>query len=112
MTVQCIHRCYQKSLPSYIFLLITHLFCFTSVDSFRKHAAVKCSLKANEGWLYPVDRGFLFIHKPPTFIRYADISALEFARINSQAGQSGSRNFDLVVTSKSGTEYQFTNIDR
>ncbi len=74
---------------------------------------MKCSLKANEGWLYPVERGFLFIHKPPTYIRYADISALEFARINStQAGQSGSRNFDLVVTSKSGTEYQFTNIDR
>ena len=42
-------------------------------DTFRGAASapcIKCSYKADEGHLYPMDKYFFFIHKPPVLIRY------------------------------------------
>lgn len=72
-------------------------------------------MKANDGFLYPMDRCFIFIHKPPTYIRYADVTMIEFARVSGEKKndlQGGSRTFDLVVSTKSGTDYQFTGLQR
>jgi structure-specific recognition protein 1 len=83
-----------------------------SFQSFYKASAVKCSLKANDGYLFPMERSFIFIHKPPTLIRFADISIVEFARVS--AGNTGvnNRTFDLIVSTKGGADYQFTGIQR
>jgi structure-specific recognition protein 1 len=81
-------------------------------------AAFKCSMKANEGYLYPLEKCFLFIPKPPTFIPNQDIESVTFARISSAAAGSrgfdagGSRTFDIKFTMKSGLEYQFSSINR
>ena len=41
---------------------------------------IKCSLKASEGVLFLLEKSFFFIHKPATFIRYADVATVEFQR--------------------------------
>lgn len=42
--------------------------------------AVGCSYKAAAGYLYPLERGFMFVHKPPMHIRFEEISSVNFAR--------------------------------
>ncbi|EFA86245.1 structure-specific recognition protein 1 [Heterostelium album PN500] len=82
-------------------------------QSCNQSNSIKCSLKANEGYLYPLDRSFFFIHKPPTLIKYTDIQIVEFSRAPVAFGSrntSNSRTFDLNITLKDSTTIQFTNI--
>lgn len=60
--------------------------------------AVRCSCKSNDGFLYPLEKSMLFVHKPTLWIRYADISSLEFRR----SGVGGSRSWEMAVNVKSG----------
>lgn len=43
-------------------------------------AAISCSFKAAAGYIYPLDRGFIYIHKPPIHIRFEEILCVNFAR--------------------------------
>jgi structure-specific recognition protein 1 len=75
--------------------------------------AVKCAIKANDGYLYPLEKAFFFITKPTIYIRHADIASLEFGRYQSDiASGASSRSFDLKFHTKGGVEYQFSNIAR
>ena len=79
----------------------------------NQQACVKCALRANEGHLYPLEKQFIFIHKPPVLIRFDEVESVEFQRY--AGGQGSTRNFDLCVTLKSGAatkEYTFSGIDR
>lgn len=79
--------------------------------SFRSHAdsnSLKCALKANEGFLYPLERNFLFLPKPVTLIPHSDISHVELARLGSGLGNP--RSFDLKFYLKSGQDVTFSNI--
>ena len=83
----------------------------------NQQACVKCALRANEGLLYPLEKQFLFIHKPPVLIRFDEVESVEFQRY--AGGQGSTRNFDLCVTLKSSSvagsgakEYTFSGIDR
>lgn len=42
--------------------------------------AVGCSYKAAAGHLYPLERGFIFVHKPPIHIRFEELISVNFAR--------------------------------
>lgn len=83
----------------------------------RDTNCVKCSLKANEGYLYPLEKSFVFINKPTIFISFEDIESVEFQRYKA-AATSATRNFDLVVIIKQtavtseGKEFAFSGIDR
>ncbi|GLC39441.1 hypothetical protein PLESTB_001348900 [Pleodorina starrii] len=74
--------------------------------------SVRCSYKADDGQLYPLDRGFFYVHKPPLLIPDNDIESVEFARQGSGAVSSSVRTFDLVIRLKGGTEHMFRNIQR
>ena len=79
---------------------------------FKSHydsKAIRSSIKASEGLLYPLEKSFLFINKPVVFIRTEDIAFVEFARV--EALQTN-RSFDLVISTKRGDNFQFTGIDR
>jgi structure-specific recognition protein 1 len=81
----------------------------------NQHACVKCALRANEGLLYPLEKQFVFIHKPPVLIRFNEVESVEFQRY--AGGQGSTRNFDLCVTVKNSApggqqEYTFSGIDR
>jgi structure-specific recognition protein 1 len=79
--------------------------------------AVKCALRANEGLLYPLEKSFIFIHKPPVLIRFSDIDSVEFQRFAGAAAGAAGRSFDLAVSLKQAAgdatkEYVFSGIDR
>lgn len=72
---------------------------------------------ANEGHLYPLEKQFIFIHKPAVLIRFDEIESVEFQRY--AGGQGSTRNFDLCVTlqntpgdSMGVKEYTFSGIDK
>lgn len=75
--------------------------------------AVRASLKAEDGILYPLEKGFFFLPKPPVLILHDEIDYIEFER-HGAAGTSSmsSHYFDLVVRLKSEQEHQFRNIQR
>jgi structure-specific recognition protein 1 len=83
----------------------------------NQQACVKCALRANEGHLYPLEKQFIFIHKPAVLIRFDEIESVEFQRY--AGGQGSTRNFDLSVTlhstpgdALSTREYTFSGIDK
>ena len=51
--------------------------------SSRNTQAITCSHKANSGYLYPLERGFMFVVKPPVYIRFDEISSVNFSRVAS-----------------------------
>eukprot|EP00252_Welwitschia_mirabilis_P021283 TRINITY_DN5415_c0_g1_i1.p1 TRINITY_DN5415_c0_g1~~TRINITY_DN5415_c0_g1_i1.p1 ORF type:complete len:652 (+),score=167.25 TRINITY_DN5415_c0_g1_i1:276-2231(+) len=75
--------------------------------------AVRSSLKTEDGVLYPLDRSFFFLPKPPTLILYEEIEYLEFVRHGAGGASSiSSHYFDLNIRLKSEQEHQFRNIQR
>ncbi|EWM23164.1 fact complex subunit ssrp1 [Nannochloropsis gaditana] len=64
-------------------------------QSARNVRWVKCSLKASEGLLYPLDKAFMFIYKPTLYIPFKDIESVSFDRVGGAVGVT--RTFDLRV---------------
>lgn len=83
----------------------------TSYSSSHGAAAFKCSLKANEGLLYPLEKSFLFVPKPPMEIPHSEIGSINFSRVG-KGSVSSSRTFDLKFNLKGGTSHQFSSINK
>jgi hypothetical protein len=66
-------------------------------------------VKANEGSLYPLEKGLLFVPKPPTLILYPEIMSIEYQRFSRSAGSA--RSFDVKVETDKGS-HTFLNIAR
>eukprot|EP00922_Rhytidocystis_sp_ex-Travisia-forbesii_P006120 GHVS01008865.1.p1 GENE.GHVS01008865.1~~GHVS01008865.1.p1 ORF type:complete len:522 (-),score=71.00 GHVS01008865.1:249-1814(-) len=77
--------------------------------STHDQAGVRCSCRAQDGHLYPLGRSFLYIIKPVIFIKYDDVVNVEFSRTSAN---DTTRYFEVRVSCKGGTEYDFTSIDR
>eukprot|EP00270_Netrium_digitus_P014912 TRINITY_DN5150_c0_g1_i6.p1 TRINITY_DN5150_c0_g1~~TRINITY_DN5150_c0_g1_i6.p1 ORF type:complete len:701 (+),score=261.43 TRINITY_DN5150_c0_g1_i6:184-2286(+) len=87
----------------------------TRQGTFRSHSdgcAVRTSLKAEEGYLYPLEKCFFFLPKPPTLITHEEIDNVEFERHGAGTSSMSSSYFDLVIRLRSDQEYQFRNIQR
>lgn len=69
--------------------------------------SVSCSYKAATGFLYPLERGFIFVHKPPIHIRFDEVANVNFAR-----SSGSSRSFDFEVETKAGAVYTFISIEK
>ncbi|GAB0088101.1 FACT complex subunit SSRP1 [Sergentomyia squamirostris] len=69
--------------------------------------AISCSFKAAAGYLYPLERGFIYVHKPPIHIRFEEISSVNFARSGGST-----RSFDFEIELKSGTQHTFSSIEK
>ncbi|ERN03798.1 FACT complex subunit SSRP1 [Amborella trichopoda] len=74
--------------------------------------AVKSSLKAEDGILYPLEKSFFFLPKPPTLILHDEIECLEFERHGAGGSSISSHYFDLLVRLKNEQEHLFRNIQR
>jgi len=82
----------------------------TVPGSFTTAAGSKCfpcSYKANSGFLYPLERGFMFVNKPPLHILFNDVSIVKFDR-----SSTGTRSFDFQIEHKNGTSFLFSGIDK
>jgi structure-specific recognition protein 1 len=66
-----------------------------------------CSCKASSGFLYPLERGFMFVNKPPLHIVFSDIKFVKFDR-----SQQGTRSFDFEIEHKNGTKHVFNGIEK
>lgn len=69
--------------------------------------AIACSFKATAGYLYPLERGFIYVHKPPIHIRFEEISSVNFARSGGST-----RSFDFEVILKSNAVHTFSSIEK
>ncbi|KAH0611220.1 uncharacterized protein H6S33_011647 [Morchella sextelata] len=81
--------------------------------SHHQQSGAKCSLKANEGHLFCLDKAFLFVPKPAVFVSFDRVAYVTMSRVGGSV--SASRTFDVTVTLKQsdgGGEYQFNNINR
>ena len=67
--------------------------------------AISCSYKAASGFIYPLERGFMFVYKPPIFVKFDDVLAVNFAR----SGGSN-RSFDIEIKTRGDTIYTFSSI--
>ncbi|KAK8926025.1 FACT complex subunit SSRP1 [Platanthera zijinensis] len=74
--------------------------------------AVKSSLKAEDGLLYPLEKGFFFLPKPPTLILHDEIVYVEFERHGAGGSSVSSHYFDLLIKLKNDQEHLFGNIQR
>lgn len=82
-----------------------------SFTSKHGQAAVSCSLKVNEGYLYLLEKCFLFVTKPTVYIPYSDVATVSISR----AGDSltSNRTFDLEVSLRgTGASHTFANITK
>ncbi|KAL2218591.1 hypothetical protein M432DRAFT_377599 [Thermoascus aurantiacus ATCC 26904] len=80
-------------------------------NSHHGHSGVKCSIKANEGLLFCLDKSFMFVPKPATYIQIENISVITMSRVGGAV--SASRTFDITISLKGGMgEHQFSNINR
>ena len=79
--------------------------------SHHQMSGVKCSIKANEGHLFCLERALLFVPKPATYISFDHIASITMSRVGGAV--SASRTFDITVTLKNGAgEHQFLNVNR
>ncbi|ELT88434.1 hypothetical protein CAPTEDRAFT_172235 [Capitella teleta] len=69
--------------------------------------SIACSYKAATGFLYPLERGFIFVHKPPVHIRFDEVGTVNFAR-----SSGNTRSFDFDVETKMGTQYTFSSMEK
>ncbi|KHN28442.1 FACT complex subunit SSRP1 [Glycine soja] len=80
------------------------------LGAYLNHYAVKSSLKAEDGILYPLKKSFFFLPKPLTLILHEEIDYVEFER--HVAGGSNMHYFDLSIRLKSEQEHLCCNIQR
>jgi structure-specific recognition protein 1 len=126
MTAEEFHQDYEGKLqqhydPTPIHNVIAALFrgfsgkkVTTPSKDFSSHhsqSGVKCSIKANEGHLFMLDKSFMFVPKPATYITFDNIAHLTMSRVGG--AMAASRTFDITITMKDGSpDNQFSNINR
>ncbi|KAF4984555.1 hypothetical protein FZEAL_289 [Fusarium zealandicum] len=77
----------------------------------RNQYGIKCSIKASEGFLYCLEKAFMFVPKPATYIAYEQTQSVTFSRVNGAV--SALSTFDITVLLKNGAgSSQFSNISR
>jgi len=82
----------------------------TVPGSFIGHSgtpAISCSYKAASGMIYPLERGFMFVYKPPIFIKFEEVKMVNFAR----SGGSN-RSFDIEINTRGEATYTFSSIEK
>lgn len=71
-------------------------------DHFKSSKGAKafsCSVKAADGYLFPLKASLVFIHKPVMYIRHTELRHVEFGRTGP-----GVRTFDLTLTTVKGDQ--------
>lgn len=76
----------------------------------RQQTGIKCFVKASEGFLYCLEKAFMFVPKPATYISYDQTASITFSRVGGAI--TAMTTFDITVKMKSGGASQFSNINR
>lgn len=82
-----------------------------TICSHRQQYGIKCSIKASEGFLYCLEKAFMFVPKPASYIAYEQLQSITFSRVGGAV--SALSTFDITVQMKNGAgSSQFSNINR
>ncbi|UYV73674.1 SSRP1 [Cordylochernes scorpioides] len=101
-------RCIESQVHVVQAMIIMCLYGTTGdVCSHTGAKCITCSYRAVNGLLYPLERGFIFVHKPPMHIRFEEISSVNFARSGGST-----RSFDFEIEVKNGALYTFSSIEK
>jgi len=73
---------------------------------------VRCSYKSDDGYLFPLERAFFYVQKPPILILFDDVESVEFQRQSMSQYASSGKTFDFAVKTKSDVEYLFRSIQK
>ncbi|KAI6232604.1 FACT complex subunit SSRP1 [Aphelenchoides fujianensis] len=66
-----------------------------------------CAFRQASGFLYPLENGFMFVHKPPMYLRFDEIDNVHFAR-----SDASTRFFDFEIVQRNGTTLNFSSIPK
>ncbi|KAL7073093.1 hypothetical protein ACQ4LE_008105 [Meloidogyne hapla] len=69
--------------------------------------AISCAVRQSMGFLYPLEKGFVYVHKPALYIRFEEVDNVHFAR-----SDVSTRSFDFEIVQKSGSSVIFSNIGK
>ncbi|PAV64448.1 hypothetical protein WR25_07035 [Diploscapter pachys] len=106
----------DKEMSGPVFEVISKIFRvlvnmkITVPGSFIGHSgtpAVQCAHRQASGFLYPLEKGFLYIHKPPMYVRFEEIGSVHFAR-----SDVSTRSFDFEIEMKSGQTLIFNSVEK
>uniref|UniRef100_A0A915MAL6 FACT complex subunit SSRP1 n=1 Tax=Meloidogyne javanica TaxID=6303 RepID=A0A915MAL6_MELJA len=64
--------------------------------------AISCAVRQSMGFLYPLEKGFVYVHKPALYIRFEEVDNVHFAR-----SDVSTRSFDFEIVQRSGTSITF-----
>ena len=75
--------------------------------------SIRCSLKALDGFLFPLDKAFYFLSNKPVLLELERVSTVEFNRVEQGSGSTAARTFDITVHMKDGSgDSQFVNLPK
>ena len=78
-----------------------------------RNKSIRCSLKAQDGFLFPLDKAFYFLSNKPVHIELDRVASIEFNRVEQGSSSSAARTFDVTVHLKdSSPDCQFVNLQR
>ncbi|CAJ0568087.1 unnamed protein product, partial [Mesorhabditis spiculigera] len=106
----------QRNLEGPVYEIVCKLFRVlvgmkvTTPGKFVGHSgtpAIVCAHKQASGFLYPLEKGFLYIHKPPMYIRFEECASVHFAR-----SDISTRSFDFEVEMKGGSTNVFNSVEK
>uniref|UniRef100_A0A0N5AUN1 FACT complex subunit SSRP1 n=1 Tax=Syphacia muris TaxID=451379 RepID=A0A0N5AUN1_9BILA len=106
----------EKRLNGNVFEVVSKIFRvivdmkITVPGTFIGHSgtpAVMCAHKQASGFLYPLEKGFVYVHKPPMYIRFEEISTVNFAR-----SDVSTRSFDFEIELKGGSTLVFNSVEK
>ena len=86
---------------------------FNGDNADGRSKSIRCSLKAAEGFLYPLSKEFFFMSNKPLLIEFEKVASIEFNRVDAKQQQAQVRTFDITVHMKEGLPKQeFVNLQR
>jgi len=86
-----------------------------SRDFIRPHEqlAVNCSIKANEGHFFCLDKAVMLVPKPATDISMDNIASVTMSHVGGAMATNQNRTFDSIFSMKNSlAEQKFSNINR
>lgn len=65
----------------------------------RLESSLTCHIcgQADDGYLYPLDKAFFYVHKPPTLLVHEEIESIEFCRQGAGLLGASARTFDINI---------------
>lgn len=77
----------------------------------QQRAGIKCAYKANEAFLFPLEKSTLSLVKPVTNLLHSEVVSVKFSRVGITSNETF-KTFEIVFSMANGREYFFTSIAR